>query len=148
MIRDIIQTAHLSLINSWTTLTDIVYPNPHVRGVIRDGNKKVTEARQNFNRLRELLKEESRQLESIHGEERKLLAEKQGQEKKELNSRHAEATSRGINIVRETRTRALQDISLARGQIVISEISTAPPRSSSKARRPSRAKLTPAVVVA
>lgn len=114
MIRDIIENAQLAVLSGWTALADIVYPNPHVRQVIREGNHKVAVAKQNYAELRNLLNAEVRQLESIHSEERKLLAEKQKGEKDAQRERHAGAIAQATNIVRETRSKVISDIADAR----------------------------------
>lgn len=114
MIRDIIENAQLAVLNGWTALADIVYPNPHVRQVIREGNHKVAVAKQNYAQLRNLLNAEVRQLDSIHSEERKLLAEKQKGEKEAQRERHASALESATAVVRETRSKVISDIADAR----------------------------------
>ena len=114
MIRDIIETTQLAIMNGWTALADIVYPNPHVRNVIREGNHKVAVAKQQYAQLRSLLKEEVRQLDNVHSEERKLLAEKQKSEKEAQRERHTSALESATAVVRETRSKVISDIADAR----------------------------------
>lgn len=114
MLRDIIENTQLAVLNGWTALADMVYPNPVVRQVIRDGNHKVASARNCYTQLRNLLHEEEIQLNNVHREERKNLAEKQKSEKEAQSFRHSAALENAANLVRETRTKVISDISFAR----------------------------------
>lgn len=142
MIRDIIENAQLAVLNGWTALADIVYPNPHVRQVIRDGNHKVAVTKQKYDQLRSFLKEEVRQLENVHCEERKLLAEKQKSEKDAQIARHTSALEAATAVVRETRAKVISDITDARSAKAAAprQIITKTP---AKPNRP-KAKLVPA----
>lgn len=114
MLIDIIENVQLAVMNGWFAVSDMVCPNPEVREVIREGNRKVNISKHNFAMLRRLLKEEMKQLDATHVEERKLLAEKQSKEKAGLAAQHQQAVNLATVAVRETRAKVISDISNAR----------------------------------
>lgn len=114
MLRDIIENTQLAVMSSLASLVDIVCPEPEVRAAIQAGNAKVNAAKQDYNKVRDLLGQEAKLLKATHVTERQALAEKQKGELADMRTRHTETTERAQTMVRETRAMVISDISAVR----------------------------------